>query len=460
MFPAQTYIQRRNDLKKRLGQGILLFLGNEESPMNYADNTFHFRQDSTFLYFFGMDYAGLSAIIDLDENREIIFGNELTVEDIVWMGTQPSLVERSAKFGISDVRPADRLHDYLSAARTGGRKIHYLPPYRPEHRIKLMDLLGIPPSESGRQHSVEFVKGVVDLRNHKSHEEIEEIERAVNISVDMHVAAMKMARAGMTEAELAAAVTGVALAAGGQLSFPVIMTINGQTLHNHYHGNILKPGQMVLCDCGAETGLHYAGDLSSTFPVDQQFTSRQNEIYQISLDAHEAALAKLAPGVPFREVHFEACRTIFNGLKDLGLTKGDTEEAIAEGAHAMFFPCGTGHMMGLDVHDMENLGEVWVGYAGEPKSTLFGIKSLRLARPLEPGFVATIEPGIYFIPELIDYWRKEQRHMRFLNYDKIEAYKNFSGVRNEEDVLITSDGYRLLGKQKPKTIADVEALRQ
>ena len=211
---------------------------------------------------------------------------------------------------------------------------------------------------------------------------------------------------------------------------------------------------------GAETGLHYAGDLSSTFPVDQQFTSRQNEIYQISLDAHEAALAKLAPGVPFREVHFEACRTIFNGLKDLGLTKGDTEEAIAEGAHAMFFPCGTGHMMGLDVHDMENLGEVWVGYAGEPKSTLFGIKSLRLARPLEPGFVATIEPGIYFIPELIDYWRKEQRHMRFLNYDKIEAYKNFSGVRNEEDVLITSDGYRLLGKQKPKTIAEVEALRQ
>jgi len=460
MFPAQTYLQRRNDLKKMVGQGILLFLGNEESPMNYADNTFHFRQDSSFLYFFGMDYAGLGAIIDLDENREIIFGNELTIEDIVWMGTQPSLVERSAKYGITDIRPYNQLHQYLSAARAGGRKIHYLPVYRPEHSIKLMDLLGIAPAESSRQHSVEFVKAVVDLRNHKSEEEIEEIERGVNISVDMHVAAMRMARPGMTEAELAGAVTGVALAAGGQLSFPVIMTINGQTLHNHYHGNILKPGQMVLCDCGAETGRRYCGDMSSTFPVDKQFTTRQKEIYQISLDAHEAALTMLKPGVPFREVHFAACRTIFNGLKALGLTKGDTEAALEAGAHAMFFPCGTGHMMGLDVHDMENLGEVWVGYAGQPKSTLFGIKSLRLARPMEPGFVVTIEPGIYFIPELIDYWRSERKHMEFLNYDKIEAYKDFSGVRNEEDVVITADGYRVLGKPKPKTIADVEALRQ
>jgi Xaa-Pro aminopeptidase len=460
MFSAQTYIQRRSDLKKMMGNGILLFLGNEESPMNYADNTFHYRQDSTFLYFFGMDYAGLAAIIDLDEGRDILFGNELTVEDIVWMGTQPTLIERSSRYGITDVRPLNQLNDYLAKSKATGRQIHYLPPYRPEHSLKLMSLLGIHPAEASKQHSVEFVKGVVDLRNVKSEEEIAEIEKGVNISVDMHVTAMKMARPGMTEAELAAAVTEVALAAGGQLSFPVIMTINGQTLHNHYHGNILKQGQMVLCDCGAETALHYCGDLSSTFPVDKKFTTRQKEIYQISLDAHEAALAKLSPGIPFREVHFEACRTIFNGLKDLGLVKGDTEEALVQGAHAMFFPCGTGHMMGLDVHDMENLGEVWVGYAGQPKSTLFGIKSLRLARPLEPGFVATIEPGIYFIPELIDYWKKEKRHIDFLNYDKIEAYKDFSGVRNEEDVLITKDGYRIIGKPKPKTIAEVEAMRQ
>ncbi|MDD4644831.1 MAG: aminopeptidase P family protein [Bacteroidales bacterium] len=459
MFTKETYLNRRAALKKSFKSGILLFLGNDESPMNYTDNTYHFRQDSSFLYFFGMDYAGLAGIIDLDEDKEILFGNDLTIDDIVWMGTQPTLPERGANYGITRVQPMSQLHDYLQTAISKGRQVHFLPPYRPENKIKLMDLLGVNPSESSTMASVEFVRAVVNLRNHKTDEELIEIERGVNLSVDMHVTAIKMARPGMKESELAAAVTQVALAAGGQISFPVTMTINGQTLHNHYHGNILKSGDMVLCDCGAETGLHYCGDLSSTFPVDKTFTSRQKEIYQISLRAHEAALAALSPGVPFREVHFAACRAIVNGLKEINLMKGDTEEALASGAHAMFFPCGTGHMMGLDVHDMEDLGEVYVGYDGQPKSQQFGLKSLRLARPMEEGFVSTIEPGIYFIPELIAMWKKKGTNSAFINFGNVEGYTTFSGIRNEENIVITKDGYRVLGKRKPKTIEEVESLR-
>jgi len=459
MFTKETYINRRLELKNTLKSGLLLFLGNEESPMNYADNTFHFRQDSTFLYFFGLDFAGLAAIIDLDEDKEILFGDELTVENIVWMGTQPTLIQRGVSYGITQIKPYSQLTAYLQEAIRKGRPVHFLPPYRPENKIKLIDMVGIHPSEVQSKSSTNLVKAVVNLRNHKSADEISEIEQAVNLSVDMHVTAMMMAKPGMKESRLAAAVTQVALAAGGHLSFPVIMTINGQTLHNHYHGNILKQGDMVLCDCGAETSLHYAGDLSSTFPVDRHFTSRQKEIYQISLLSHEAALAKLSPGVPFREVHNAACRAIINGLKDINLMKGDTEEALAAGAHAMFFPCGTGHMMGLDVHDMEDLGEVYVGYDGQPKSTQFGLKSLRLARPMEEGFVTTIEPGIYFIPELIALWKKDGINSSFINFQYVEEYLTFSGIRNEEDIVITKDGYRVLGKKKPKTIDEVESLR-
>ncbi len=459
MFTKDTYSFRRDQLKSTLKSGVLLFLGNNESPMNYADNTFHFRQDSSFLYFFGMDFAGLAGIIDIDEDKEILFGDELTVEDIVWMGTQPTLVQRAKSYGLNQVLPYVQLSVYLNAAAGKGRTIHFLPPYRPENKIKLFDMFGINPGEIKSKASIDLVKAVVNLRNHKSNDEISEIEKAVNISVDMHVMAMKMAKPGMKESELAAAVNQVALAAGGQLSFPVIMTVNGQTLHNHYHGNTLKSGDMVLCDCGAETNLHYAGDLSSTFPVDRQFTTRQKEIYEISLMAHEAALAKLSPGVPFREVHYAACRTLIEGLKSINLMKGDTEEALAAGAHALFFPCGTGHMMGLDVHDMEDLGEVYVGYDGQPKSTQFGLKSLRLARPMEEGFVVTIEPGIYFIPELIASWKKEGINSSFINFQQVETYSTFSGIRNEEDVVITQDGYRVLGKRKPKTIEEVESMR-
>jgi len=460
MFPTSTYTNRRKALKESIKSGVLLFLGNDESPMNYLDNTYHFRQDSSFLYFFGLNFAGLAAIIDLDEDKEIVFGNDLTIDDIVWMGTQPTLKERGAAYGIKDVRPMSQLASYLEKSQQSGRQIHFLPPYRSENIIKLYQLLNIEPSRTKELSSVEFVLGVVNLRNHKSDEEIIEIEKAVDISVDMHIAAIKLACAGMKESELAAAAQQVAVAAGGQISFPIIMTINGQTLHNHYHGNTLKSGDMVLCDCGAETSMNYSGDLSSTFPVDHQFTPIQKQIYEVTLGAHESALAKLAPGVPFKDVHLAACRATVVGLSELGLMKGDPDEAVQAGAHAMFFPCGTGHMMGMDVHDMEDLGEVYVGYDGKPKSTEFGLKSLRLARPMKPGFVATIEPGVYFIPELIDMWKNENKCADFINFKEVEKIKTFSGIRNEEDILITENGYRVLGKRKPKTINEVEALRK
>jgi Xaa-Pro aminopeptidase len=458
MFDRSIYVARRDRLRAEVKSGLVLFLGNEESPMNYADNTYHFRQDSSFLYFFGLDFAGLVGIVDLDEGTDTIYGNDLTVEDFVWMGPQPAIGERAAKAGVVRTGTIAQLEALLADIQAKKRPVHFLPPYRPENKLKLMNWLGVAPGKIASDASVELIKAVVEMRAVKGMEEIAEIEKAVNISVDMHIAAMRMVKPGVAEAEVAAAVHRVALAAGGDLAFPIIATVHGETLHNHYHGNRLKSGQMFLLDAGAETAMHYAGDLSSTMPVDPKFTERQKEIYRITLAAHEAAKGVLKPGVAHREVHLLACKTIALGLKDLGLMKGDVDEAVLQGAHALFFPCGEGHMMGLDVHDMEDLGEVYVGYEGKPKSTQFGLKSLRLARPLQPGFVLTVEPGIYFIPQLIDQWRAERRLTDFLDYDRIEAWKDFGGIRNEENALITEDGHRILGKRKPLTIEDVESV--
>jgi len=457
MFDRDVYRARRDGLRRQLGQGIALFLGNDESPMNYADNTFRFRQDSSFLYYFGLDTAGLAATIDLDEGTETLYGPEPTVEDAVWTGPLPSLRDRAARTGLERVLAPNRLPEDLARFRHAGRTVHFLPPYRPENKLKLLAWLGVPPDRAAAEASVPFIKAVVEQRSVKSPEEIAEIEKAVEICVDMHLTGLRMARPGVTEARIAAAVHQVARAAGGDLSFPIIATIHGEVLHQHAQTETLKSGGMFLLDAGAETALHYAGDLSTTMPVDGRFTERQKEIYRIALAAHEKAKATLKPGVPHIDVHLAACRRIAEGLKDLGLMKGDLGEAVRKGAHALFFPCGEGHMMGLDVHDMEDLGEVYVGYEGRPKSTQFGLKSLRLARPLRPGFVVTVEPGIYFIPQLIDQWRAENRFLEYIDYDRVETYKGFGGLRNEEDVLITTDGYRVLGRRKPLTIEEVES---
>jgi Xaa-Pro aminopeptidase len=457
MFKKEIYVARRAKLKQTIGSGLLLFLGNNESGMNYADNTYPFRQDSTFLYFFGLPYADLNAVIDIDNDKEMIFGDELTIDSIVWMGLQPSLKEKGESVGITDIRPSGEIAGYLKKARQQKQVIHYLPTYRAEHQVKLLAWMDVCPG--AEKPSLPFILGVVNQRNYKSEEEIEEIEKACIVTADMHLTAMRIVRPGIRESAVAAAVAEVAYSNNYQLSFPIIATINGQTLHNHYHGNLINSGDMLLLDAGAETEMGYAGDMSSTIPADPTFTSRQKEIYNIAVAAHEAAVEAIRPGVLFEDVYDLSAQVIMEGLKSLGFVKGDPVEAVKAGAHALFFPCGLGHMMGLDVHDMENLGEVYVGYDGRPKSAQFGRKSLRLGRKLEPGFVLTIEPGIYFIPELIDLWRSQQKFAEFINYEKVASYKNFSGIRNEEDYLITETGARLLGKKIPLRASEIEALR-
>jgi len=457
MFSKETYKERRRKLLKSVDKGLILLLGNDESPMNYADNGYHFRQDSTFLYFFGLNKPFLAGILDCDSGEVSIFGNELTVEDFVWMGPQPSIAAQGLQVGITKSGNIASLVTFLKEALSLGREIHFLPPYRPENKIKLFEWLNILPNESMAKASVELIMGVVNQRNYKSAEEVSEIHIACDISVEIHKMAMRMAKPGVCEAHIAATVEQIALAAGGHVSFPVIATINGQTLHNHYHGNFLKDGEMFLLDAGAETSMGYAGDLSSTVPVNGKFSSWQKDIYSICLDSHNTAISMLKPGIPFKEVHFESARVIIRGLKDIGLMRGSVDDALTNGAHALFFPCGLGHMMGLDAHDMEDLGEVYVGYEAEVKSTQFGLKSLRLARKLEPGFVITIEPGIYFIPELIDQWNAENHNGDYINFDKVIQYKKFGGLRNEENFLITDTGFELLGRPKPKSISDVEA---
>lgn len=455
MFQKEIYIERRKVLKEKVGEGLILLFGNDESSMNYADNTYHFRQDSTFLYYFGIQHPGLAVVIDIDNDKEIVFGNDYTIDNIVWMGPQPTIADRAAQCGVSTVFTMKELASVVEKSK----KIHFLPLYRPENKIKLMELIDVAPKDVANTYSLELVKAVVSQREIKSAEEIEQLHQAVNVSVDMHVAAMKFARPGMTEAQVTAEIHKVALAAGGNIAFPIIATKNGQTLHNHFHGNTIKKGDLFLVDAGYENEFCYSGDLSSTFPVSKKFTPEQKEIYEISLAGHEAAISALELNKPYKNAHIAAATTIFDGLKTLGFTKGNALDAFDAGAHALFFPCGTGHMMGMDVHDMEDLGEVWVGYDGQPKSTRFGLKSLRLAKPLRAGHVFTIEPGIYFIPELIDLWRGQGKFNDFINWEKVDSYRNFGGIRNEEDFVMTENGAQLLGKSKPKTIKDVEALR-
>lgn len=453
MFSKETYLQRRQELQNKLGSGVVFLMGNEESGMNYADNTYRFRQDSSFLYYVGLDVPGVCAVIDIDNDETILFGDDYSIDQIVWMGEMPSLNKLAKKSGIEKTSGLVQLKDYL---KTKAEKVMFLPPYRPEHQLKLWDLLNIKPDEAAAKASIPLIQAIASQRNTKSEEEIAELDYAASVTAHMHRAAMRFARPGMTEAQVAAKVYETALAAGGDISFPIIATINGQTLHNHYHGNIIREGQLFLLDAGYETTRGYAGDMSSTFPVSTTFTSQQKDIYNIALFAHNEAINSLKPGVNFIDVHLKTAGIIFDGLKAMGLTKGNTEDAVRNGAHALFFPCGLGHLLGLDVHDMENLGEQWVGYCGRPKSTQFGLKSLRLGMDLEPGNVLTIEPGIYFIPELIALWSKNKINADYLNFGKISEYIGFGGIRNEEDVLITETSYRILGEPLAKTIEEVE----
>lgn len=460
MFGPNIYSQRRSQLIDNMQDGLVLLLGNELSPMNCKDNTYHFRQDSSFLYYTGIDLPHLAAVIDIDEGETTLYGVDLTVEDVVWIGPQPTQREYADRSGIENTAVYQDLSQTIKKAVAQGRKVHFLPPYRPENKILLNELLDIPIANLAGSVSVELIKAIVAQRSVKSNEEIIELEKAVNITAEMHIAAMRAARPGIKEEVLAGMVEGMAISGGGQLAYPVILTVNGQTLHNHYHGNTLQSGQMVLGDFGASSSMHYAGDITRTFPVDKQFTTQQRDIYNIVLEAENRVIEALKPGVSYYEMHEKAATIITEGLKDLGLMRGNTHEAVRSGAHALFFPHGLGHMLGLDVHDMEDLGEDYVGYDDTiQRNPIFGFKSLRLGRKLESGFVLTVEPGIYFIPELITMWESEKRHANFINYPALGAYLDFGGIRIEDNILITQEGHRVLGDYIPKSIAEVEELR-
>jgi Xaa-Pro aminopeptidase len=461
IFEPQVLVKRRNALRNLLNEGLVLIPGNFETAFNYAGNTYSFRQDSNFLYFFGIDVAGLFGVIDLDENCDILFAEETSVEDTVWTGPVPGIADLQALCGASKGLDKALLPEYIRKAIKSGRKIHFLKPYRCENALLLSELTGIHHSQLAEKVSMELVKAIAKLRLIKSAEEIAEMEKASAAAYQMHTGAMKIARPGILEREVASFVEGTALLAGGPVSFPVICSVRGEVLHNHYHGNVMLDGQMLLVDAGAETDKHYASDITRTFPVNGKFTAQQKAIYEIVLKANTTAIENIKPNVPYRDIHLQAATVIASGLKDLGLLKGDVNEIVAAGAQGFFFVHGIGHQLGLDVHDLEGLGEDNFAYDDEIKrSSQFGTAYLRFGRRLEPGMVLTVEPGIYFIPELFKLWKNENKFAEFINYTETEKWLGFGGIRIEDNVLVTNNGHRLMGQPIPKTVADIEALMQ
>jgi Xaa-Pro aminopeptidase len=459
MFDSKIYADRRAQLRKNSGNGLILLPGNVDAAFNYPANQYHFRQDSTFLYYFGLDHAGLAGVIDLDSGEDWIFGNDVDMDDIIWMGVLPSIAELAAKVGVTRTAPYSELEKVVSKAVSQGREIHFTPPYRGETMLELERLVKIPAAELKARSSVKLIKAIVDQRSVKDAGEIAEIEKAIGTAYLMHTTAMKMAMPGVREQEIAGHIEGIALMHGGPVSFPIILSMNGQTLHNHDHSGILEAGRMMVVDAGCETALGYASDLTRTVPVGLKFSDRQKAVYEAVLQSNMKATEAIRPGVFYKDVHLLSASVMVDALKGIGLMKGNTQDAVAAGAHALFFPHGLGHMMGLDVHDMENLGQVYVGYDDEIRpSSQFGLAFLRMARRLQPGFVITVEPGCYFIPALIDQWKAEGLHKDFINYAEVEKYKGFGGIRIEDDVLVTADGYRVLGKAVPKTVQEIEGL--
>ena len=459
MFPTQIYTERRRKLKEDINSGLILLPGNQDVAFNYPANIYTFRQDSTFLYFFGIDQPSLTGIIDADTGEEIIFGDELTIDDIIWMGSLPTIKEQAEKVGISKTLPLAKLQEYITNAVLKGRKVHFLPAYRQLTKFQLGTLFGFKCPSVNNFKSVELIKAVVKLRSYKDKYEIADMEKMVDVAYLMHTTAMKMAKPGVIEREIAGKLQGISLANGGPTSFPPIVTINGQTLHNNYYGNTLKEGRMLVADVGSESVMHYASDITRTTPVGGKFNPRQKDIYEIVLKANLEAIKDIEIGKEYRKTHLLSAKIIAQGLTDLGIMKGNVDDAVVAGAHALFYPHGLGHMLGLDVHDMEGLGEDYVGYNDEIKrASQFGLAGLRLGRKLEKDFTLTVEPGCYFIPDLIDIWKSENKHSEFINYNKVEQYKDFGGIRLEDDILVTENGAKVLGKPIPKTVAEIEEI--
>lgn len=456
MFEAGVFQARRLQLVASLREGIVLLPGHVESPMNYADNIYPFRQDSTFLYYSGISRAELYLIIDVDQNQTTVFGKNPTIEDVIWTGGQPDLQELQERSGADHAKDIQELPTVVARAITQKRSVHFLPPYRAETARQLEVLL---PEQSINQHSQALACAVIAQRSVKEPRELAEIEAALEITGKMYHDAMRFTEDGKFEREVAGLVEGIAIAGGGRLAYPCILTKHGQVLHNHHYHRRLQSGDLVVQDSGAATPSGYASDITRTYPVQGTFSSRQRDIYQAVLHALEDGISSIRPGRPFRDVHLTAARTLTDRLQQIGLMRGDLDDSVDSGAHALFFPHGLGHQMGLDVHDMENLGEDLVGYDGQiRRSNQFGLKSLRFGKAPDPGYVLTVEPGCYFIGPLIDQWRVEKRHQAFINYDRLEAWRNFGGVRIEDNIVVMPKGCRVLGPPIPKTIPDVEAV--
>lgn len=462
MFSTDIYKQRRKALKTNLNKGIGLFMGNHEAPCNYTGNTYHFRQDSTFLYYFGLDEPDLAAVIDFETGREYLFADDVSLEDVVWTGPLPGMQEKAERIGVRETKPRGSLLAYVSGEKKKGRTVHFLPPYRGDNMIELMDMLGIHPTQQKEAASEALIRAVVGMRMIKQPEEIEQLDMACDLGYAMHYTAMNMAKPGMIEQELAGIMEGIAVSGGYMPSFPIILTQNGEVMHGHSHHQVLTKGRLLLMDAGAELPSHYGSDFTRTIPVGGEFSGIQKDLYNLVLEANNHCINMCAPGVSFKDIHLASAHIITDGLKQLGLMKGDTAQAVAAGAHAAFWPTGLGHNMGLDVHDMEDLGEQFVGYDNTvSRSPQFGLKSLRMARALEPGNVMTVEPGFYVIPTLLEMWKAEGHNSAFINFEKCEPLYDFGGIRIEDDVLITNDGYRLLGsKRLPVTVEEIREVMQ
>ena len=450
MFSKETYISRRQELKRLVGEGVVILFGNNETPYNYPANTYApMRQDSSFLYYFGQHRDGLVGVIDIDNDEERIFGDDIDVEDIVWMGFTPSVADLAAEVGVTKTAPMAQLVELCHRATATKTTVHFLPPYRYDTKIQIMDLLGIHPSKQKEAASLKLIQAVVKMRATKSAEEIACIEAACDVGYAMHTTAQRLIKPGVTERFVAGQVDGIARSLSQGNSFPTIFSQHGEIMHGCPSDAVMEAGRVVICDAGCEYD-DYCSDHTRTMPVSGKFTQRQLEIYSIVEECHDYVLDVAKPGMKYMDVHFAVCRRMTERLKELGLMKGDTEEAVKAGAHAMFLPHGLGHMMGMDVHDMEGLGQIYVGFDEETRPNLeqFGTNCRRMGRKLEEGFVLTDEPGIYFIPALIDDWKAKGHCKEFINFDKLETYKDFGGIRIEDDILITKDGCRFLGTKR------------
>ena len=459
LFTSSTYSERRRTLRSKVGSGLIVLFGHNEAPANYPANAYKFRQDSSFLYFFGQQRDGLVGVIDADTGCEWLIGDDIDIEDIIWTGFVPSVHDLASEVGVGQSAPMAELGRLIDSARAKGQAIHFLPPCRHDIMIQIGDLLGIHPLQARAAASLTLIKAVVDMRAVKSADEIAEIERALAIGYDMHTTAMKACRPGVTEKYIAGLLEGIACSYGCKVSFNTILSMHGEIFHGDPSLRPLEAGRLMLVDAGAETVNNYCSDNTRVTPISGRFTPRQRDVYTIVEACHDLVIEKARPGIKWMDMHLDVCRLMTDRLKDLGLMRGNTDDAVAAGAHAMFLQHGLGHMMGMDVHDMEGLGQIYVGFDDEVRpSTQFGTDCLRCGRRIQPGWVLTDEPGIYFIPALIDKWRAEGLHKEFINYDLLETYKDFGGIRLEDDILITPTGCRVLGDRIiPYHADDVEA---